>query len=727
MKRFLALLLLTATAILLLSGCRSTDSSADNARVALTNVYAATPLSAPDHGAFSSDPVFIRGDRLYLFSGAEHRLYTFDKTGAYISDAPIAPADDCNPLQIQPYGDGYVQFGKRLSDKKAYMLARTDANGNTVCAIELENVDFLSVLGAANDEIYLFSGNSAVVYDEALTVRAVLSLPAMPSEFRVVTNPDGTDSAYLLDLNGGLYRWSADKAVLVFDGQVTGRTGCAIPGTGYDWYIADSDGIFGVSQADGTETLLCSFGNSSLFYNDVKRLYAISDGVFLTQYHDRFTNNTQYLILKQTERQLERVLLRMAWLSSPGSDLDTMQSIIALFNASGTDYFIEISNYGKYDFSGTDPEGLKRFQKDLLSGVTYDLYAMNAYSCGAVFSSMEKNGSLLSLNSLAELLLPSFENAYRTENDVCGVPYAVSYYMLACPADRQSTLSAIAKEAEAASQSTDTILCSSPFYYDMAELYTHAILRSGTRDFTSEAFLSMLQTAKSVSETWSERYGFFTTASYASHTELLITRKSFLEAARDDRMRYLYFRVSEPGMLGVYKLVYDDIPAHLTGLPATDGSSAICGKVNINLCAPKNGNTDGAMAFFTYYLSDTIQQNALVRDTQFPITVSAFDREMENRYYVYDVTSFDSINIRMKSRSIGAPKNPADTYMVIEMTDAEMAACAELFRNAYVTTGRDDMVMQIVEEEIKPFFAGDRTAQATADIIQKRASVYLAE
>ena len=37
------------------------------------------------------------------------------------------------------------------------------------------------------------------------------------------------------------------------------------------------------------------------------------------------------------------------------------------------------------------------------------------------------------------------------------------------------------------------------------------------------------------------------------------------------------------------------------------------------------------------------------------------------------------------------------------------------------------MVMQIVEEEIEPFFAGDRTAQATADIIQKRASVYLAE
>ena len=727
MKRILALWLLAVTAVYLLSGCRSVDSSADDARVTLTNVYAAAPLSAPDHTAFSSEPVFIRGDRLYLFSGAEHRLYTFDQTGSYLADAPIAPADGCTPLQIQPYGDGYVQFGKRNSEKNTYVLARTDADGNTVCAIDVESVDFLSILGAANDEIYLFSGSNAVVYDENLTVQAALSLPVMPSEFRVVTDPDGTETAYLLDLNGRLYRWNAGKASLVYDGQSEGRTGSAIPGTGYDWYIADSDGIFGVNQADDAETLLCSFGNSSLFYNDVKKLYAVSEDVFLVQYRDRFTENMQYLVLKQSGKQIERVLLRMAWLSTSGSVFDTMQSIVSLYNASGTEYFIEISNYGKYGFSGTNPEGLQKFQKDLLGGVTYDLYAMDSYQCSTIFSTMEKNGSLTPLDSLTGLLLPSFANAYRTENGTFAVPYAVSYYMLACPVDRQSTLSAIAQEAETAAQSTDTILCSSPFYYDMADVYAHSMLRSDTCDFTSETFLSLLQTAKTVSETWSERYGAFMTMDYATHTELCITKQSFLDTARDDRMRYLYFRMAEPGMLGVYKLVYDDVPAHLTGLPAADGTSAIRGKVNINLCAPENGNTVGAMAFLSYYLSDNVQQNALIRDSQFSITSSAFDKEMTNRYYTYAVTSFDNINIQVKSRGASAPKNPSDTYTVIEMTDAEMDECAELFRTASISTGRDDMVTQIIAEELEPFFAGNRSAADTAEIIQKRAAIYLAE
>jgi len=63
----------------------------------------------------------------------------------------------------------------------------------------------------------------------------------------------------------------------------------------------------------------------------------------------------------------------------------------------------------------------------------------------------------------------------------------------------------------------------------------------------------------------------------------------------------------------------------------------------------------------------------------------------------------------------------------VTLTDEEVEVFRDLIRNASISSGRDDMVMQIVEEEIEPFFAGDRTAQTTADIIQKRASVYLAE
>ena len=37
------------------------------------------------------------------------------------------------------------------------------------------------------------------------------------------------------------------------------------------------------------------------------------------------------------------------------------------------------------------------------------------------------------------------------------------------------------------------------------------------------------------------------------------------------------------------------------------------------------------------------------------------------------------------------------------------------------------MVTLIISEELEPFFAGNRSAEDTAEIIQKRAAIYLAE
>ena len=100
---------------------------------------------------------------------------------------------------------------------------------------------------------------------------------------------------------------------------------------------------------------------------------------------------------------------------------------------------------------------------------------------------------------------------------------------------------------------------------------------------------------------------------------------------------------------------------------------------------------------------------------------------MENRYYVYNVMQFDQTTIRAQSRSAAAPKDVSALNVVVEMTDAEMTALAELFRSAMISTGQDDMVSQILSEELEPYFAGDRTAEATAEIIEKRVGIYLAE
>ena len=85
--------------------------------------------------------------------------------------------------------------------------------------------------------------------------------------------------------------------------------------------------------------------------------------------------------------------------------------------------------------------------------------------------------------------------------------------------------------------------------------------------------------------------------------------------------------------------------------------------------------------------------------------------------------------IRATRRSRTAPKgqNTDTNHPTVALSEEEAKELRELVRNASISTGRDDMVTLIISEELEPFFAGNRSAADTAEIIQKRAAIYLAE
>ena len=145
----------------------------------------------------------------------------------------------------------------------------------------------------------------------------------------------------------------------------------------------------------------------------------------------------------------------------------------------------------------------------------------------------------------------------------------------------------------------------------------------------------------------------------------------------------------------------------------------------------RQGDSLGATAFLTYYLSDTVQNGETNLSYQFPLTEAALEKATEARYYYYTVEEIGNINIQPHSRYVERPANPPsetnEQVREVHLTDAEIETFRDLIRTAIVSTGRDDMVTQIISEELEPFFAGDRSAEDTAEIIQKRASIYLAE
>ena len=66
-------------------------------------------------------------------------------------------------------------------------------------------------------------------------------------------------------------------------------------------------------------------------------------------------------------------------------------------------------------------------------------------------------------------------------------------------------------------------------------------------------------------------------------------------------------------------------------------------------------------------------------------------------------------------------------FILLAMREDEAAKIREIAEGADMTLHYDETVSMIVREETLPFFAGDRTAEDTARIIQNRIQTYLSE
>ena len=60
-------------------------------------------------------------------------------------------------------------------------------------------------------------------------------------------------------------------------------------------------------------------------------------------------------------------------------------------------------------------------------------------------------------------------------------------------------------------------------------------------------------------------------------------------------------------------------------------------------------------------------------------------------------------------------------------TQEDIDKIKSYIENVKETNYYDEQIYNIIDEEAQKFFAGDQTAQAAADMIQSRASLYLSE
>ena len=66
-------------------------------------------------------------------------------------------------------------------------------------------------------------------------------------------------------------------------------------------------------------------------------------------------------------------------------------------------------------------------------------------------------------------------------------------------------------------------------------------------------------------------------------------------------------------------------------------------------------------------------------------------------------------------------------HTIVILSDEDKNTLQALLNSENSGRIADPTLTAIIEEELGPYLAGDRSAEATADVLQKRVSIYLAE
>ena len=698
-------------------------SSPEPESMMLTNVYAATPVSAPEMDVDGKYRVSCTSDGFALFDVLSGSLsYRFDRSGSHLETVPIPslPREDLSFAQVFLLRDGNLLGYALDRATKTYTLLLFSREGSLLREIALEEADYSALLGVSDTEIVWIQNTDVTVLARDFSVLHRFSLSFFPKDIRVVD-----DTVYLL-ANDALYILDTETGTCT---DLSPRLGhsytAAYPGPDYAYYRCDMDGIWGVADAD--ETLLCSFAHSFLSAADIEELYVLSADAFLARYRDPVQKTGRWTLLLPSDERVEKRPVRIALVSAfPEPDYHTLCNA---FNQSGTTYFARLTDYSSGNTEMRYTYAAERFQMDLLSGESYDLYFFSGYADTQLRQTLYANGSLADISAVyTDNLLPAIRKAYLETNGAAySVPYRMGYTFLAAGKERDGSLQTMRALLDGGKS-----LAGVDIGGVMSRVFCDGLIEERECAFTSPAYLAFLEFLRLQNEHCTKEYGFTSNVRYPEgHMAFCFSDKDLIAALRNDKIAYLRMNISQPWMTAIAKEIFGT--SNPLGFPTLDGGSAAYAHPEGTMSIPKTAQeTMGAMAFLRFYLSDATQ--SLLSASALPLTESALKKATAARYY-YLERNEKSQNQRCEYRKYAAyeerPANPPSETLKnifeVTLTDEEVEAFRDLIRNASISSGRDNMVMQIVEEEIEPFFAGDRTAQTTADIIQKRASVYLAE
>lgn len=673
------------------------------------------------------------------------------------------------PAGFNPETDNIWQYSSKTKlDVYIDVLDETGAVANTVTALSKEysqDESYYGIRGVVCDKDgnwYINTTDGMEVYNADFSQK-LFEETGDNNINNVVRTANGDIAAVLWDESGNFNVKTFDTAKKAFsEGKKLSMSTVYFNETftgnsDYDFFGSDESGILGVNAKDGTVTRVLSWLDSDLSPDNIGHVAAMENGDFLVYNQNWETNSSELIRLVKTENDpsKEKKIITLATLNMDSE----MRTLISDFNKNSSEYRIKVTDYSEYNTGDDYTAGITKLNTEIIAGRVPDIIAVGYFM---PIDQYAAKGILEDLTPYIERDLGKdalVEDFFKTLRDDNGKLYeAYSAFTMQTLVGLRSVVGdeadwSFKKLQEAFDTLPEGASIVGDYYSRSSALYMFLYSNmdkfvnweTGKCTFDSQDFIDLLETVKTFPADEDINYDDGETA-YVSDQVKVLTGKQLLSMA--NAYSLTDFRANT-----FYAYGKDDIS--FVGYPGTGAAFSAVG-MGYAISA-KSENKEAAWQFVSRILTEDYQngQNKYGYYNGFPTNEAVFDKMMKAEATpTFGETVFSSTYVvgnngtssdgglgerepyySGATNDKGVHEQPKTTYgfggdftvEVYAMTEQEKEVVLDLLKNTTAFMRYDTSLSDIINEEIQPFFKGEKSAADAAKMIQSRATIYVNE
>lgn len=701
-------------------------------------------------------------------AGADGTLWAIYGSYTYRYNPPADLAEDDSMYNYYEEGEnktGLLHLDADGKEIKRIEFNQTDENGNSfyVSSFFVDN----------SGNVYLSDWQSVYIYDQDGNKKTTVDL--------------GENGGDLCELKAGVVGVSyykndeakPEESGRVFQeidpatGKLTGDT-VKLPDVAYSFFPGDdvydiyydyNGNIYGYKFDTGTKDKVIDWIECDINSNNINSYSILPDGrviAFENSYDDGMEKNTMQLIVMtrvDAASVVNKTVLTFACMY-----LDwNMRDAIVKFNRASNTHRIVVRDYSEYNTDDDYNAGIQKLNTEMLSGKLPDMIDINTYSMPVeqyaakgfltdLYELIDADADL-SREDFVQPVLKALESAdgklYQLPSTFA-VSTAIALDKVAGDYDTWNL--AAVKDAMTKLQDGASVF---DVYRTKSDILQTCISRNidafvdwenGSAHFDSDEFKALLEFANQFPETYD------------------------WENATDEENDSAQNRMNSGKQLmtDMYVSSFEDMLYQLTGYnggvkfvgyPSEDGTSnhtfQIDGSIAISsTCADKTA----AWNFMKQFLTEDYQSGSNVWN--FPINQKAFDQKMKDAmteeyqtdengnvvkdengnpiripkmtYYTTDAgggVAFAATTETAASTVVigGSGVNEDGSISIYAMTQEQADQILDLINATTAVYGYDESILNIISDEAAAYFAGEKSLDDTANMIQSRVNLYVAE